>query len=173
MEVKISQPKVTQTTEFLFIKSSSVTFTITTQPMKWEVLRSENDFYALRKILALSFPHYIVPPLPSKLEYKFTQRSLEKRMRYFNRFLNAVCRNQIFCSYQILVEFLMIKHNNAKTFQDKMKNEETQLLKQRNPLKPEMQEIQSIYPQISTKLKPESAQLNFPQYIENYESVLL
>ena len=61
--------------------------------MKWDVVRPENDFYTLRRLLATAFPHYVVPLLPSKIEYKFTQKSLDKRMKQFSRFLNAVCRN--------------------------------------------------------------------------------
>ena len=66
----------------------------------------------------------------------------------------------------------MIKHNKPKTFQDKMKNEETFLSKNRNPLKPEMEELSSLYDKIPTRLDPLAASFNLPLFIESYENLL-
>jgi hypothetical protein len=97
--------------------------------MKWEVIRSENDVYQIRKILQLQFPHQIIPPLPSKTESKFNTKSINKRAKYVQRFFNAVCKNEVLCTYQILVEFLMIRHNIVISFKEKMKKEEELLQK--------------------------------------------
>lgn len=66
----------------------------------------------------------VVPPLPQKQEAKFTPKSLDKRRYYLERFLKACCKSEVLASSQLLVEFLMIKHNNPKSFQDKLKSEE-------------------------------------------------
>lgn len=59
----------------------------------------------------------------------------------------------------------MIKHSNIKTFQDKMKNEETNLSKIRNLIKPEPNEISSMYDRVSAALEPAAASFNIPEYM--------
>ena len=95
--------------------------TVRTAPFKWDVVRQETDFYTLRKLLQLTFPHLLVPPLPANLETKFTLRSMTKRCRKIERFFSAVCKNEHFCTYQLFVELLMIKHKDPKAFGDRLK----------------------------------------------------
>ncbi|CDW88423.1 px domain containing protein [Stylonychia lemnae] len=170
--IKLTHAKVKQQTEFLFIKSNQLSFNILTIPMKWDVERNESDIYQLRRLLQYQFPHLLIPPLPQRQEYKFTQKSVKKRCKYIERFINSVCRSEQLCTYQILVEFLMIKHNNPKTFQEKIKKEEETLLKQRQPLKPEASELSSLYNKLATKLQPMAASFNLPQFIESFETIL-
>ena len=89
----------------------------------------------------------------------------------FTRFFSAVCRNDEFCTYQLLVEFLMMKHKDMKTFTDKMKNEESALTKGRVALQPDNSEISSMYDKIYTNLQPESVSFDLPQFTERIEGL--
>ena len=80
----------------------------------------------------------------------------------FTRFFSAVCRNDEFCTSQVLVEFLMMKHKDMKTFSEKMKNEESYLSKGRVSLKPDIGEISSMYDKIYTNLLPEAVSFDLP-----------
>ena len=61
-----------------FFSSDYVLYTIKTEPLGWLVGRKDVDFYTLRKILKLQFPHILIPPLPAKSN-KMTQKALTKR----------------------------------------------------------------------------------------------
>ena len=61
-----------------FFSSDYVIYQVVTEPTGWKVGRKDPDFYTLRKILKLQFPHILVPPLPIKT-YKMTQKALTKR----------------------------------------------------------------------------------------------
>ena len=69
-----------------FFSSDYVIYKVQTEPLGWKVGRKDHDFYTLRKILKLQFPHILVPPLPIKT-YKMTQKALTKREKQFQRFL--------------------------------------------------------------------------------------
>jgi hypothetical protein len=58
-----------------------------------------------------------------------------------------------------------------KTFSDKMKQEETTLMKSRTLGKPEINELSSMYEKVSTKLLPEAIAFELPLFIERYESL--
>jgi hypothetical protein len=57
---------------------------------------------------------------------------MTKRCKKIERFFSAVCKNEHFCTYQLLVELLMIRHKDHKAFSERLKQEESTLLKQRN-----------------------------------------
>lgn len=63
-----------------------ITYKIETSPLNYEVRRKDADFVYLRKILSKSFPHIIIPPLPSKAP-KPTPKYIKKREKYYQRFL--------------------------------------------------------------------------------------
>jgi hypothetical protein len=65
----------------------------------------------------------------------------------------------------------MLKHKDMKTFSDKMKQEETTLMKSRTLGKPEINELSSMYEKVSTKLLPEAIAFELPLFIERYESL--
>lgn len=54
-----------------FFSSDYVIYQVQTEPLSWKVARKDLDFYTIRKILKLQFPHILVPPLPIKT-YKMT-----------------------------------------------------------------------------------------------------
>ena len=66
LKILVSNPRVVEVKEFLFIKLNQLQVVIFTTPLKWETIRAESDFYILRKVLQLQFPHLLIPPLPSK-----------------------------------------------------------------------------------------------------------
>lgn len=66
----------------------------------------------------------------------------------------------------------MIKHNNYKTFQEKMKNEEMQLNKQRIAVKPEIDDISSITDRIDCNLEPAAQNFNILQFSNNFEQII-
>lgn len=59
-----------------------ITYKVATAPLGYEVRRKDADFLFLRKILAKSYPHIIVPPLPSKAP-KANAKYFKKREKYY------------------------------------------------------------------------------------------
>jgi len=82
-----------------------ITYKIETKPLNYEVRRKDADFLFLRKILTKSFPHVIVPPLPSKAP-KANPKYFKKREKYYQRFLQAICRCEELKNNQFLLDFL-------------------------------------------------------------------
>lgn len=66
---------------------SFVTYKITTSPLGYDVRRKDSDFHYLRKILVRTYPHMVVPPCLSASVAKASPKGIEKRERYYNRFL--------------------------------------------------------------------------------------
>lgn len=93
---------------------SYITYKIETSPLGYEIRRKDADFLFLRKILCKSFPHIIVPPLPTKAP-KPNPKYIKKREKYYQRFLQAVCRCEELKSSQFLLDFL--SDNDLKSFQ--------------------------------------------------------
>lgn len=44
--------------------SNTLYYRVVTEPMGYEVMRKDSEFYSLRRMLVKAFPHVIVPPLP-------------------------------------------------------------------------------------------------------------
>jgi hypothetical protein len=65
---------------------SYITYKVETSPLGYDVRRKDADFIFLRKVLVRSFPHIIVPPLPSKAP-KSNPKYIKKREKYYQRFL--------------------------------------------------------------------------------------
>jgi len=96
-------------------------FKVRTEPLGWTILRKDQDFYFLRKILLKNFPYMIIPPLPLKKK-KDSEKSIKRRERYFTRFLQAVCRSEELKSSTFLVEWL--DNDQPKQFAAIMKSQE-------------------------------------------------
>jgi len=60
LKILVSNPRVVEVKEFLFIKLNQLQVVIFTTPLKWETIRAESDFYTLRKVLQLQFPHLLI-----------------------------------------------------------------------------------------------------------------
>ena len=92
-----------------FWKTQTV-YTITTQfpgqLMKWHVLRTDEDFHLLRKLLNLQFPYMMVPPLYTPPKNKNTEKKIPKKMNLYQRFLNSIFKSEVLLTSQVLVDFL-------------------------------------------------------------------
>jgi hypothetical protein len=73
--------------------ASYLLFKVTVDPVGWKIMRKDQDFYFLRRMLLKEFPYIIIPCLPIKKK-KETPKSILKRERYFTRFLQAIMRNE-------------------------------------------------------------------------------
>ena len=76
IEIKIGQPLIREGGMF---SAAYVTFKVTTSPLGWETRRRESEFDTLRKILVKTFPQIMVPPLPTQMARKISQRAIAKR----------------------------------------------------------------------------------------------
>jgi hypothetical protein len=54
------------------------------------------------------YPYSLVPALPEKT-IKLTDEHLSKRLKLFNRFLNAICKNEVLKTCKLVVDFLKIE----------------------------------------------------------------
>lgn len=72
---------------------------------KVKVLRKDADFYTLRRLLKANHPFMLVPPLPP-VKKNLQTKMIQKRQKYFQRFLQAISRSEILKSYPFTVCFL-------------------------------------------------------------------
>lgn len=98
--------------------ASYLLFTITCEPVGFKIVRKDQDFYFLRKILLKDFPYMIVPPLPGKKK-KETEKSIKNRERYLTRFMQSIMRSEELKCSQFLIEWLT--NADPKTFAKAMK----------------------------------------------------
>lgn len=101
--------------------SNYVTYEILTDSENWTVRRRYSDFQWLRSILQKFFPGHIVPPLPSKKvgPRRFQEDFIDKRMKFMQKFIEAVLESEYFKSSSAMVTFLSL--DNRNTFEAKMK----------------------------------------------------
>ena len=83
-----------------------ISYKIKTAPLGYEVRRKDTEFSLLRKILVRQYPHIFVPPCTSAALPKAVPKLIEKRERYYTRFLQAVVRSEELKSSQFLLDFL-------------------------------------------------------------------
>ena len=85
-----------------------VLYEVQTEPFGWVVERRYSDFDWLRKLLQKFYPSFNVPPLPNKKigNKRFTEKFIEKRMKFLNLFINNVVQSESFKASQILPSFL-------------------------------------------------------------------
>lgn len=102
--------------------SNYIVYTVQTKGLKWKATRKDAEFYTLRKVLIKEFPHILIPPLPQKTG-KQTQKVIQKREKYFTRFLNAICRSEELKSSAFFAEFCQ-QTQNAKEWSKLIKNAE-------------------------------------------------
>ena len=93
-----------------FLSSDYCLFLVETEQGKerLRVKRRDNDFYLLRQSLKAQFPYVMVPPLP-KVNKKLTDAILQKRQRFFQRFLQAINRSEILRTSQFWGDFITLK----------------------------------------------------------------
>ena len=98
-----------------------VNYEVETAAMEWIVRRRYSDFEWLRTVLAKFNPGQVVPPLPNKKigNRRFEEDFLEKRMKFLQKFMDAVMINEIFKASEPLTAFLSVTDRNQ--FEAKMK----------------------------------------------------
>jgi hypothetical protein len=64
-----------------------ISYRVKTDPVSYDVRRTDADFGFLRKILAKQFPNIVVAPCSGVPPVKNVPKLIEKRERYYNRFM--------------------------------------------------------------------------------------
>ena len=103
-----------------------VVYEVYTEPFGWTVERRYSDFDWLRKLLQKYFPSFNVPPLPNKKmgNKRFTDKFIQRRMKFLNIFINNVVQSESFKASQILYSFL--SYEDRGKFDSKFKEFQTQ-----------------------------------------------
>ena len=101
---------------------SFYSFSITTNPLNFNVNRRYSDFDWLRERLSVIFNTNILPRIPKKGE---AERKMNRRKRDLEKFLNYLLKDPLIKNSEILFDFLSIEndeefHKNKKTY-DKIK----------------------------------------------------
>ena len=118
IKVVIKNPKPVVTN---FLSSNYVQYEVETKQMNWLVKRRYSDFEWLRQVLSKFNPGHLVPPLPSKKigPRRFELDFIAKRMKFLQKFIDAVMENEIFKASEPLKAFLSMTDKNQ--FSAKMK----------------------------------------------------
>ena len=95
------------------LSSGHVSYKVTTAPLGYEVRRKDGDFTFLRKILTRQYPHIIIPPCIAKAP-KQIPKHMQKREKYYTRFLQMIVRSEELKNCQFLLDFLY--DNEPKSF---------------------------------------------------------
>lgn len=105
--VKVKDPKSIETG---FLTANYVNYEVETVELNFLVRRRYSDFEWLRQMLVKYNPGYMVPPLPNKKigQRRFEQDFIEKRMKFLQKFIDAVLQHEIFKSCECLVSFLQM-----------------------------------------------------------------
>ena len=116
--VVIKNPKPVVTN---FLSSNYVEYEVETKEMNWFVKRRYSDFEWLRQVLLKFNPGHMIPPLPSKKigSRRFELDFIAKRMKFLQKFIDAVIENEIFKANEPLKAFLSMTDKNQ--FLAKMK----------------------------------------------------
>ena len=104
---------------------SYVKYTVTTLPFNWKVERRYSDFDTLRKLIQKYYPSFYVPPLPIKKlgNKRFTDSFIQKRMKFLNKFINILAKNESFKASEVLYAFL--SYVDRGKFESKIKEFQT------------------------------------------------
>ena len=109
--VVIKNPKPVVTS---ILSSNYVEYEVETKEMNWSVKRRYSDFEWLRQVLVKFNPGHMIPPLPSKKigARRFELDFIAKRMKFLQKFIDAVMENEIFKANEPLKAFLSITDKN-------------------------------------------------------------
>ena len=114
--IKNPKPVVTN-----LLSSNYVEYEVETKEMNWLVKRRYSDFEWLRQVLVKFNPGHMIPPLPSKKigSRRFELDFIAKRMKFLQKFIDAVTENEVFKANEPLKAFLSMTDKNH--FMAKMK----------------------------------------------------
>ncbi len=86
--------------------ASYISYRVITDPLRYDVRRRDSDFGLLRKILARQFPNIVVAPCSGVPPVKNVPKLIEKRERYYSRFIQAIVRSEELKTSQFFLDFL-------------------------------------------------------------------
>ena len=86
--------------------ASFISYRVRTSPTGYEVRRRDSDFAFLRKVIVRQFPNISVAPCSGNPPLKNIPKLIEKRERYYTRFMQALARSEEIKSSQFLLDFL-------------------------------------------------------------------
>jgi sorting nexin-7/30/sorting nexin-8 len=102
---------------------SYASYRITLEPLGYDVRRKEEDFIYLRKYLCRVYSNQYIPPLILTAK-KLTEKAIQKKQKYFTKFLINVLRNKDLRGSDYLHEFLSIKDNKDFKTRRKLRDKE-------------------------------------------------
>ena len=85
---------------------SYISYRVKTDPLGYDVRRRDSDFGVLRKILARQFPNIVVAPCSGIPPVKNVPKLIEKRERYYRRFMQTLIKSEELKSSQFFLDFL-------------------------------------------------------------------
>lgn len=91
-----------------------------TAELKYEVRRKDRDFNTLYEYLSKIYPHIYIPTCPEPKKDKIDDKSIAKRMRVLEIFINKCLMSEDLKICPVMVDFL--KHQDYKTFSKNLKN---------------------------------------------------
>jgi sorting nexin-7/30/sorting nexin-8 len=118
IKVIIQNPK---TTEKSLLASQFTIYEVCTESMHWLVHRRYSDFDWLRTILCKFYPRILIPPIPGKKvgNRRFEEDFIEKRMKFLQKFMDELMKNEELKSSEALYSFLSF--NDRVQFERKIK----------------------------------------------------
>ena len=123
--IKISDPIKVEPSFFL---GKSVNYLVATSPFNYAVRRKYSDFNWLRETLINFFNTNLIPKITKKGKVttdKHDDIFIQKRMKYLEKFINFLIKDELIKSSQILYDFLTIQNEEdfqqRKKFYDKLK----------------------------------------------------
>ena len=110
IKIEIKDPKKLETKLF---SGKSVNYSVVTYPFNYIVERKYSDFNWLRETLFNSYNNILIPKMSYKgkvTKDKHDDNFIKKRMRFLERFINYIIKDETIKTSQILYDFLTIKN---------------------------------------------------------------
>ena len=110
IKIEIKDPKKLETKLF---SGKSVNYSVVTYPFNYIVERKYSDFNWLREILFNLYNNILIPKMSYKgkvTKDKHDDNFIKKRMRFLERFINYIIKDETIKTSQILYDFLTIKN---------------------------------------------------------------
>ena len=111
IKIEIKDPKKLETK--LLFSGKSVNYSVITQPFNYIVERKYSDFNWLRETLFNLYNNILIPKMSYKgkvTKDKHDDNFIKKRMRFLERFINYIIKDETIKTSQILYDFLTIKN---------------------------------------------------------------
>ena len=104
---------------------SEYILTIEVKELDSKVERTFSDFIWIKKTLETFYPTAYIPPIPQiPFFHKTNDNYLNRKKRYFNKFLISLSQNILIRSTPIFLDFLTLNENELNNIKEKYYNEE-------------------------------------------------